>query len=436
MKRILSGLLSAALLLSTFAGCSGSGSSASGTASGAASAAASTPQKVTFWYAYKGDEGKIFEQAVEDYNKSQTKYKVQGLSVTDKQKIIVAMASNESPDLITGSNQDVGTYQSSGLIENISDYIKKDNFDTKVFSDAAITANTVNNSMYALPLSAYSIQMYYNKDLLKKAGYTEPPKTMEEMYEMAVKATTLDSKGNIDVLGYPLFPLASAKQELVYGFGGRWWAEDGKTLTPDSQGVIDSLKMNVKFREKYGIQKVQAFIATANTNRYTSKDMFFAGKQLFRFDGCWLPTMMKKYGSTVNYGITLIPGTQADPNLRGTCRFETSSVLIPVAAQNKDGAWDLAKYLTNSAETKKINLGVGNLPALKSLYSDKDILAVPGFSDFVDALKSQHNIQYPHIADYSKYSSLIDQYLDFVYNGTKTPEQAMSELKKQAASLK
>lgn len=102
-------------------------------------------------------------------------------------------------------------------------------------------------------------QLFYNKDILESIGYSEPPKTVDEMYEMAVKATQLDADGNIEVLGYPLFPLASARQELIYAFGGRWWAEDGKTLTPDDPKILDSLNMNMKYRELYGIDKVQAF---------------------------------------------------------------------------------------------------------------------------------------------------------------------------------
>ena len=116
---------------------------------------------------------------------------------------------------------------------------------------------------------------------------------MEELYEMAVKATEVDDKGTITRLGYPLFPLASARQELIYAFGGKWWSDDGLTLTPDDPAILDSLKMNIDYRSQYGIEKVQEFVATANTNRYTENDMFFAGKQLFRFDGTWMAAMMK-----------------------------------------------------------------------------------------------------------------------------------------------
>lgn len=439
MKKILCFLISALMATSVLTGCGGPAENAASTGTGTSQAAASTstaPQKVVFWYNHKGDEAKVYEEAIKQYNSSQSKYKVEGLSVTDDQKFIVAMSSNESPDVIIGSNQSVITYQANSLIENLNDYVKKDNLDLGIYSEQALKANTIGDGLYALPETAYTIQMFYNKDILKEIGYTEPPKTMEEMYDMAVKATTLDKSGNIDRMGYPMFPLASARQELIYGFGGTWWAKDGKTLTPDSQGVIDSLNLNVKYRQKYNMQKVQAFVATANTNRYTEKDMFFAGKQLFRFDGSWLPTMMKKYNSKVNYGIALIPGTKAHPELQGTSRYETDSLSIPVVAPNKEGAWDFIKYFSNSVATKTILLGTGNLPALKKLYTDKEILAIPGYPEFINALMLEKGVQYPQIADFAKYTSLINEYLDYVYNGTKTPDQAMKELKDQAASLK
>ena len=444
MKRFLCFLSAVLLAISVLSGCGNTagngtdqttGAGASDTAA-ATTAAAAPAQKVVFWYNHKGDEAKVYEEAIKQYNDSQSKYVVEGLSLTDDQKLIVAMASNESPDAITGSNSSIITYHSNGLLQKLNDYVDRDKLDLGIYSEQALKANSVGDELYALPETAYTIQMFYNKDILKKIGYTDPPKTMEEMYEMADKATTLDKDGNIDVLGYPLFPFASARQELIYGFGGRWWSEDGKTLTPDSQGALDSLSMNVKYRQKYNIKKVQAFIATANTNRYTEKDMFFAGKQLFRLDGSWIPTMMKNFNSTVDYGITLVPGTKANPGLAGTSRFETDSLSIPTVASNKDGAWDFIKYFSNSDATKTILIGTGNLPALKALYEDKEILAIPGYSDFINALKLEKGIQYPQIADFTKYVSLIDEQLGYVYDGSKTPEQALKDLKGQSASLK
>lgn len=398
--------------------------------------AADGPQVINFWYNNTGDEAKIYEQAVAAYNASQSVYRVEGLSVNDQQKLIVAISGNEAPDVVQGSNSQIISYQANGLVASFKPFIDREKFDLSIYSNKAVEANTINGEVFALPLTGYTIQLFYNKDLLSAAGFSEPPKTVEEMYDMAVAATKLDRDGNIDVLGYPLFPLASARQELIYAFGGRWWSQNGKTLTPQDQGIIDSLTYNVRYRNQYGIEKVQSFVATANTNRYTEKDMFFAGKQLFRLDGSWLPTMMQNFNSTVNYGIALIPGTKARPELQGTSRFETNSIFIPVTAARKDGAWDFAKWLTGPAGAKIIDLGTGNLPALKSLYTDPDILAKPGFPEFIEALKLEKGIQYAQINDFNEYISMLNEYLDYVYSGQQSPAAAMAELANRARNLK
>ncbi len=425
MKKLVSCFLALTMALAVFAG--------AGLAVSAK--AASEPQVVSFWYAYKGSEAAAFEAAIQAYNESQSNYKVEGLSATDQQKLIVALASYEAPDAFTLSCQDVISYQSNDLLENLQSYVDAEGYDLGIYSDKSVEANSVDGSIYALPLSGYTIQMFYNKDILAEIGYDAPPATWEELYEMAVKATVLNADGDIERLGYPLFPLASARQELIYGFGGRWWDEDNN-LTPEHPGILDSLHMNLKYREQYGVEKVQAFVATANTNRYTEQDMFFAGKQLFRLDGSWLPTMMENFGSTVNYGIALIPGTQADPDSQGVSRYETSSVAIPVTAQNKEGAWDFIKWLSNAEGNKLLLSGIGNLPALKELYSDPDILAKPGFPEFIEALELEKGVQYPKMNDFAKYVSLINEQLDYVYNGMKTPEQAMADLASQSQGLK
>ncbi len=435
IKKMFCCALAALIALSAVAGCSSS--TAGSTAASDASKAAAAPQKVTFWYYHKGDEGAVLEKTIKAFNASQSKYVVEGFSVPDKQKYLVAMSSNESPDLIELSNQDIVSYKANGLLEDLTAMGQKNNFDFKIFSESAKTANTVDGNYFALPYATDIIEMFYNKDLLAKIGAKEPPKTMEELYDMAVKATTLDKNGNIDTLGYPLFPLASARQEGIYAFGGTWVdAATGLKPTANSQGVLDSLNFNVKYRNLYGMAKVQKFVATSNTNRYTPQDIFFAGKQLFRFDGPWLAKMIHDNNPKINYGVTLIPGTKANPELRGVSRYETTSVAIPVGAAQKEGAWALANYIATDG-AQDLLIGLGSLPANKNLYNDAKLLSSnASFPEFIEALKADNGVQYPKMQESAKYTALINQYLDFVYNGTKTPKDAMDALQQQASALK
>ena len=406
-------------------------------AGGAQESAATTEdgrEIVTFWYNNTGDEALVYEQVVADYNASQDKYFVEGLSLTDTQRLIVAMSSNEAPDVFKDSNSKVIQFQKNGLLESLQSYIDEEGFDLSVYLPQSLEANTLDGQLWGLPIDAYTIQLFYNKDLLEAAGYTEPPKTMEEMYEMAVAATKVAADGTIEVLGYPLFPYASARQELIYGFGGTWWDENGRPA-PQDQGILDSLNMNVRYRNEFGGSRLDAFIATANTNRYTEQDMFFTGHQLFRLDGSWLPTMMENFGSEVNYGITLVPGTEAHPEYRGRARFETDSVAIPVMAKNKAGAWDFIKYIAGYDGAKTIDIGTGNLPALTTLYDDPDIQAKEGFADFITALELGNGVQYPIMNDFDEYISMINASLDTVYALNVTPEDAMASLATQSAGL-
>lgn len=57
------------------------------------------------------------------------------------------------------------------------------------------------------------------------------------------------------------------------------------------------------------------------------------------------------------------------------------------------------------------------------------------FPSFMEALKTGNGIGAPKMADSAQYTSFIEEYLDYVYNGSKTPEEAMEELQKQAEAL-
>ena len=400
-----------------------------------AGAADGTREVVNYWHIHTGDEAKVEDDLIAAYNASQDKYEVVGLSMNDQQKLIVAMSSDEGPDVIFSSNSNLTTYYFNGLLKDLQEYADRDQLDMSQWTKKSIEACTFDGDLYAIPESGGSqIQMFYNKDLLAEAGYSEPPATMEELYEMAEKITKLDADGNIEVLGYLLFPLASARQELIYAFGGRWWDDEGN-LTPESQGILDSLHMNMQVREKYGVEKVQAFVGTANTNRYTEQDMFFTGNQAFRFDGAWLTAMILNNNPDLNYGIAMVPGTKAHPENQGISRYEAGTLAMPVNAKCKEGAWDFIKFAGGFEGSKIMDIGRSVTPARLDLMDDPDIRAIPGLDEFIEATRLENGINYPKIKDYAKYVSLIDNALDLVYNGYQTPEEAIADLAAQCKSL-
>src|SRR5205807_7325355 len=55
------------------------------------------------------------------------------------------------------------------------------------FLSAGVGADTVHNKVYGVPFFWDAGLLYYRKDLLQRAGYTDPPATWDALEEMATK---------------------------------------------------------------------------------------------------------------------------------------------------------------------------------------------------------------------------------------------------------
>ena len=55
----------------------------------------------------------------------------------------------------------------------------------------------VPSGIVALPIAADPLVLYWNKDMLATAGYSEPPKYWDQIFDMATKLTQRDDAGNI-----------------------------------------------------------------------------------------------------------------------------------------------------------------------------------------------------------------------------------------------
>ena len=157
---------------------------------------------------------------------------------------------------------------------------------------------------------------------------------------------------------------------------------------------------------------------------------------MFRFDGPWLANQITDNNPDVNFGVAMIPGTEANPELLGVSRYENTSLGIPVGAKEKEGAYAFASWFATEG-VKDFLLEIGSLPANKTLFDDEELMACNEvFPSFMEALKTGNGVPSLKMADTAQYTSLIEEYLDYVYNGTKTPEDAMNELQKAASQLR
>ena len=79
-------------------------------------------------------------------------------------------------------------FAKNGYLADLTDKVKSNKeWDWSDFQPGPVQATTYEEKVVGVPLITEQEVLYYRKDLLEKAGYTNPPKTLDELKEMAAK---------------------------------------------------------------------------------------------------------------------------------------------------------------------------------------------------------------------------------------------------------
>ena len=179
----------------TLAACSGS------SGGGEAAPPASTnhkPMTITMWSGFTDRELGILGKTVDTFHASHPWITVKNVGGVDDDKIIKSIRAatrptSRCPSPPTGSAPTAAAAPGSTSGPTSSATRSTLSQIPKVSADLH---DSTNGTRCAMPALADVYGLYYNTDLLKKAGYTEPPKTATELLDMAIKMTTYNADGS------------------------------------------------------------------------------------------------------------------------------------------------------------------------------------------------------------------------------------------------
>lgn len=178
------------------------------------------------------------------------------------------------------------------------------------FQESFANNASIDGTMYGLPLIASARALFYNKDLLAKAGVTEPPATWDQLFDAAKKVTDL----NEGVYGYGM-PLGSEEAQAetsiwVFGNGGSW--TDGSKITVNTPQNLEA----VRFMKKMIDAKVTQPDPGA-TNRTPMLDVFIQNKIAMAVGLPPTVGQIAEKNPNLNYGIAPIPTRDGQPMTLG-----------------------------------------------------------------------------------------------------------------------
>ena len=391
--RALCALLALALV-ALAAGCGGSSGSSS--SSGGGSVAPSedkTPVTLTLWHPWTGDEKKIFEAQLTKFEQQYPWITVKAVGYPDSDtfddQVIKAIKGGNGPDAVLSFGPDYdGQYCSSGLMQDLSNYMDQDGVSIDQFAPAAITYTQFDDKQCMLPSLTDSFGLYYNKDMFAKAGITSPPKTMTELMDDAKKLTVKNSDGTIKVAGF--VPLQDFEQLGIYDLARMWGAkffdDNGDPVLASDPAWASALEWQKQMIDYYGYDNIIKFNAAyGGDNEFSASNAFETGKVAMMFDGEWRTAFIKgDKHPPLNYGTAPFPAASDHPEMYGPARVGGTIVGIPKGAKHPAQAWLLVKFLaSDTTYLVQMANSVGNVPTTPASQQSPDLNLPPQFDTFL-----------------------------------------------------
>lgn len=264
---------------------------------------------------------------------------------------------------------------------------------------------------YGLPVIAGVSVVFYRTDLIDSF-----PTTWAD-YEAVLAENTNDTTAG--------FSFAGVTAQLVKLFLARYWAQGEPLLTPDWQPLINSeagVTALTMFKEQMANYAPDGVLAWDNPE---AANAFLAG-EVAVMEG-WgsfiLPSLNDPEKSNVvdNWGIAAYPEG-------GTGNFVQHNIVMLNTSQNKEAAFDLMAFFSNTQNAKAGALDFNMDPARETVYTDEDVVAErPYMPDYATVLAAGKPFA-PGVPQWLEMFIGVGEAASKALSDQATPQEALDEV--------
>jgi multiple sugar transport system substrate-binding protein len=257
--------------------------------------------KVTleFWNGFTGGDGPFIRKMVEQFSSENKNIQV-SMNIIEwadyYQKVPTAVASGKGPDVGIMHCDQLGTNAARSVVIPLDDVAKTLDLKESDFYPTVWEAGIYNGKRYGIPLDLHPLALYYNKDLLAKAGMDDPPQTKDEYMEVCKE---LKAKGIEASWVSPFFFTGSLQfMSLLWQYGGDLYNSDTTKATFNSDAGVEALSWMVSLvKDGYSPKNV------AQDAEYTA---FQNGKNALHWNGIWNIALFSTL-EDLNWGVAPLP---------------------------------------------------------------------------------------------------------------------------------
>lgn len=180
-----------------------------------------------------------FQPVAEEFMKENEDIEVEYIQLSDYKQQITLLAAGEQCDVMVTRDDDKAGFASAGFIRPVDEEEGVQALVDDMYP-ANVAAMTYEGRLYGLPYYTDYNTLVYNANLLEQGGFTEPPKTLNELSEMCVE---LKNQGISDYpLSFWLYQESNFKEplySLVYASGGEWVDDNWEPICQEPGSIVE-----------------------------------------------------------------------------------------------------------------------------------------------------------------------------------------------------
>lgn len=299
---------------------------------------------------------------------------------------------------------------------------------------AIVQNNTVNGRLIAMPWFIDAGLLYYRQDLLQKYG-EKPPETWEDLVATAQKIQDGERKaGNARMWGYvwqgkSYEGLTCNAFEWIVSYNGGTIVDSAGKATINNHAAVAALKMA---RSWIGTISPKGVLSYGEEE---ARGVFQSGNAVFMRNWPYAWATANSADSPVKGKIGAMPLPKGGANGRHAATLGGQQLAVSKFSRNTDAAIDLVLYLTGKEEQKRRALAGSYNPTIRSLYSDRDILAANPFQGrlydtFVNATAR------PSAVTRARYNQVSSEFWNTVFTVVGEGSDPAESLKRLDAKLR
>lgn len=365
------------------AGAGGTG----GTATEGGGGAGGESVELELWLTWSGEVLEDFQPIIDRFEADHPGVTVEIVEgQVDPAVIATAIAGGNAPDAVLSFKvENLGQYCAAGAWEDLTPRIEADGLDMGIFPPVGRATVTYEDKICGLPYTAGAYGLYYNRELLEAAGFTEPPRTMAELVEMSKAVTRRGPDGSIEVAGF--VPLLNFYQNYLLRFPMLFDADyfdgNGQPALSTDEDWRDLFAWQRELVDFYGRDELTRFVAELG-DEWSAAHAFHQGQLAFHLDGEWRTQMLNDLSPDLDYGTAAMPVSDDHPDLYGNGHVTVAFLLLPDGAEHPDEAWELIEFLATDTESlvQWINR-LQNLPTTIPALESPDLALAPEMEPFL-----------------------------------------------------